>query len=244
VANEQRVPIDYFSTALLSQLTISGTTMQSADFVNLPTDYSASRYLPLVLHDDSLGVYEIVWITGHTSGSNTVTIARGKEGSSPQPWAAGSRVECAPSQYDRTVVRTSGSMPSDPWIGMRVERSDKSDVVQWTGNQWAPAAGMGLASDQNPNMHAVSPPDGAVFTIRAGTATGTTSASGLLSCTFRTPFPNGCLGIAPVSTFFNASGILIVSAVRTTGADVSFLKGDGSRLASATASYAYVAFGW
>lgn len=243
---EQRATIDYFSTSLLAQMTIGATTMQSADFVTkLPADYGTNgKYLPLVIHDDTLGVYEVVWVTAHTAGSNTVTVVRGKEGTSAQPWGAGARVESAPTAYDAVLARLAASLPTDPFIGQRVSRGDKSDILERVLGYWGPSVGAGIASDQKNNMMSQTAPDGSIFLLRMGTAGAATDANGKLSCTFQTPFPNQCHTLIPISTFIAAGGNLVVSAVRNTGADVYFMTGPNARLASASASYAYLAFGW
>ena len=93
-------------------------------------------------------------------------------------------------------------------------------------------------------MLGVTPPSGAVFLLRMGTAGTTTDANGKLPCTFQTAFPNACHTLIPVSTFLNAGGNLVVGSISASGADVYFLNGDKSRYASASASYAYLAFGW
>lgn len=246
MAFEQRATIDYFSTSLLAAMTISATTMQSADFAaKLPADYGTNgKYLPLVIHDDAIGVYEVVWVTAHVAASNTVTVVRGKEGTSAQPWSAGARVESAPTSYDAVLARLAASLPSDPFIGQRVNRGDRSDVLERVNGYWGPSVGAGIASDQKNNMMSDTAPNGAVFLLRMGTAGPTTDANGKMSCTFQTPFPNKCHTFIPISTFLNAGGNIVVSAVSNTGADVYFLNGDKSRYASASASYAYLAFGW
>jgi TP901 family phage tail tape measure protein len=193
---------------------------------------------------DAVGVYEVVWVTAHTAGSNTVTVVRGTEGTSAQPWSAGARVESAPTSYDTVLARLAASLPSDPFIGQRVNRGDRSDVLERVNGYWGPSVGAGIASDQKNNMMSDTAPNGSVFLLRMGTAGPTTDANGKLSCTFQTPFPNKCHTFIPVSTFLNAGGNTVVSAISNTGADVYFLNGDKSRYASSSASYAYLAFGW
>lgn len=241
---EQRAIQNYFSTSLLVNASITDTTMRAAGFADLPPDLSTTKYTPLVLHDDAQALYEIVWVSGHTGTSDTVTVVRGKEGSTARAWPANTRVECAPTAYDVVKASVLAGLPTDAPIGMRAMLGDKFDTRERVNGYWAPSAGAGIASDQKNNMMGVTPPNGACFLLRMGTAGAATDANGKLSCTFQTPFPNNCHTLIPVSTFLNAGGNLVVGGVSATGADVYFENGDKSRLVSASASYAYLAFGW
>lgn len=241
---EQRQTVNYFSTSLLVAASITDTTMRAAAFTGLDSNFG-SKYVPLILHDDAQGLYEIVWVSSHTAASDTVTVVRGKEGSTARAWPAGTRVECAPTAYDvNMAVVNSAALPSDAPIGMRAMLGDKGETRERVSGYWGPSVGVGIASDQKNNMHTVTPPQGSTFLVRMGTAGPTTDANGLLACTFQTPFPNACHTLIPISTFLNAGGNLVVGLVSATGANVYFLNGDKSRYASASASYAFIAIGW
>jgi hypothetical protein len=240
---EQRQVLNYFSTSLTVAASVTDTTMRASMFTGLDTDFG-SKYLPLVLHDDALGVYEIVAVVAHTVSSDTVTVVRGREGTTARAWPAGTRVDCAPTAYDMLLARNAATLPPDPYIGMRASRLDRLDVLERVNGYWGPSVGAGIASDQKGNMLGATPPNGATFLLRMGTAGTTTDANGKLSCTFQTPFPNACHTFIPISTFLNAGGNLVCAAISPSGADVYFLNGDKSRYASASASYAYLAFGW
>ena len=115
---EQRQVVNYFSTSLIVAASITDTTMRATGFTQLDSTTGA-KYQALVLHDDAQGVYEIVWVSNHAASSDTVTVARGKEGSSARAWPAGTRVEIAPTAYDALVAAVTSSLPSDAHIGMR-----------------------------------------------------------------------------------------------------------------------------
>jgi hypothetical protein len=248
VSYEYRSNKDYFFGTLLNATAISDTSLSSAAFTGLDADYSSAtpgKYIPLELHDPAQGLYEIVWVVGHAAGSQSITVVRGREGTPARAWNAGTQVVCAPTAgRDALGASASNNLPSDPHIGQRVARTNRQDVVERGNGVWGPSVGAGIAADQGVNMHGTAVPDGAVLLFRCGTAGPSTDAQGGLPCVFKTPFPNGCLSIAAHSTFFNAYGQLVLSAVRPSGADIFFLRPDGSRLASATASYTYMAIGW
>lgn len=230
MAFEQRATRDYFSTALLSAATAASTTMQSVDFVGLDTDYGTNgKYLPLVLHDDTLGVYEVVWVTAHASNSNTVTVVRGKEGTTALAWGAGTRVEAAPTSYDILLARTAGTLPSDAAIGTRVNRGDKKDSVVRVNNGWAPEAGVAFASDVGPGMTGVAVPDGAVLLMRCQYVPAfNTGSTGVATINFKTPFPNACLMAWPVSVDYNHVGPYVIQSL--TAASVTLCVFNGSNV--------------
>lgn len=247
MAFEQRDTVDYFSTSLLSAMTISATTMQSADFASkLPVyDGANGKYLPLVIHDDAVGVYEIVWVSTHVAAANTVTVVRGKQGTSAQPWSAGARVECAPTAFDTLLAKTAATLPSDPYIGQRVNRGDKADVLERVNGYWAPSVGVGIASDQGPNMNGTQAPVGATFLKRMGSVLATTSASGTITVAYVTVFPNNTQHVSVTSTFINGGGNFAVGAVRANGFDIILLADSaGNRKPNFLTSFTYEATGW
>ncbi|WP_409186497.1 hypothetical protein F9C11_20600 [Amycolatopsis sp. VS8301801F10] len=249
MANEQRATKDYFSTALLSAATVSSSTLQSVDFVGLDTDYGSGgttgKYLPLVLHDDTLGAYEIVWVTGHTAGSNTVTVSRGMEGTTAQAWGAGTRVEAAPTSYDTLLARTSSALPSDAPIGGRVMRGDKKDVAERANGLWAPSVGVAFASDAGPRRSGTIP-DGSAILLRGGQKTGTTGANGVITVAHQTPFPNGTIATALGITSTGVPAVATVSAESATGVSVQFfLISTGGNVGSGVAvAFQYISMGF
>lgn len=142
MANEHRQPRDYFFGTLSLAAALSDVTLTSAAFAALPTVYSATTYLPLVLHDPSSGLYEVVWVTGHASLSMNVTVARGKEGTAARQWPTGTQVVCAPTLRDSLYpVATRSALPSDAHIGMRAEIADEGVIAEKLASGWVTPGG-------------------------------------------------------------------------------------------------------
>jgi hypothetical protein len=240
---------DYLYGALDQPAALNATTLTSSAFVELPTGYSPAAngtYLPLVLQDPVNRQFEIVWVTGHSTGSNTVTVVRGKQGTTARPWGAGSQFESSPTVRDVLPVLLSTALPSDAHFGARVARTDKKDVVEKTLYGWGPSVGAGLASDQHKNMSAVVVPDGAPILLRAGSSptTYTTSAQGNFSLVYKTPFPNRTLAINVISTAYAANGPFVLFEQRADGCSLTALDSTGNRLVNTVISINYIAFGW
>lgn len=141
-----RNPLDYRFGQLSSGVTSLDTTLQSAAFANLPSGLSATLYVPITLADDSLGLYETVWVTGHAAASQSVTVVRGREGTTARAWAAGTTWRIAPTIRDTLPVYTRGALPTDAHLGMRCLLSDESIVVEKQAGGWLPT--------QRPFVHA------------------------------------------------------------------------------------------
>lgn len=143
MAYEQRTPLDYRFGQLTATVTSLDTTLTSAAFASLPSDLSAAKYLPITLADDSLGVYEVVWVTGHTAGSTAVTVVRGREGSTPRAWSQGAVWRAAPLARDTLTVLSRASLPTDAHTGMRVMLADENQVVEKGPDGWMSPFGSG-----------------------------------------------------------------------------------------------------
>lgn len=241
---EQRQPLNYFSTSLIVAASITDTTMRASAFTSLDSPLG-QKYVPLVLHDDAQGVFEIVWTSAHTASSDTITVVRGKEGTTARAWPAGTRVECAPTVYDALVPSVTATLPADAPIGQRSMLGDKFETRERVNGYWAPSAGVGIASDQGPNMNAVQAGAGAVFLMRSGSVLATTNASGSITVNYVTAFPNNTQHVSVTSTFINGGGNFAVSGVRANGFDVVLLADSaGNRKANFLTSFTYAAFGW
>ncbi|UKD55160.1 hypothetical protein L3Q65_46160 [Amycolatopsis sp. FU40] len=246
MAFEQRATKDYFSTSLLSAATVSSSTLQSVDFVGLDTDYGTNgKYLPLVLHDDTLGAYEVVWVTAHTSASNTVTVTRGMEGTTAQAWGAGTRVEAAPTSYDAVLARLASSMPSDSPIGGRVMRGDKKDVAERANGLWAPSVGVAFAADAGPRRSGTIP-DGSAVLLRGGHKVGTTTTNGLITVAHQTPFPNATIATALGVVSTGVPAVAVVSSETATGVTIGFYAiSGGANVGSGVAvAFQYISMGF
>lgn len=244
MAFEQRDVKDYFSTSLIVQAAITDTTMRASLFAGLPTDYG-SKYLPLILHDDAQGLYEIVAVVAHSSSSDTVTVVRGREGTTARAWQAGTRVECAPARYDMLMALTSTTLPPDPYIGMRVSRLDKLDVVERANGTWGPSVGVAMASDVGPNMAAAQPPAGAALLMRAQyVAPLTTDSTGKTTVNWKTAFPNNCLGAWACSVDNSHIGPYVISAVSATACTLYVFNGSATFATQTNASFMLYGIGW
>lgn len=200
MAYEFRAIRDYVIGVLGTGLTISGTTLQSTAFTTLPNSYySSSIVLPLCLHDPATGFEEEVWVTAHTGSANTVTIERGKNGTTARAWQANTQVVCAPTTRDGLPVLTRATLPSDAHVGMRVALSDESIVVQKTRTGgWQASVGVAVPGDFGRRIDGSVIPNTSTIIMRAGRATGTTDSSGRITASFEAPFPNQCLRVVPV----------------------------------------------
>jgi hypothetical protein len=244
VAFSFRQARDYFSTQLSVAASITDTTMRAPAFTALDTDYG-EKFVPLVLHDDAAGVYEIVWVSAHSSTSDTVTVARGKEGTTARAWPSGTRVECAPTRRDMLVDVTAGTLPGDAHFGMRATRIDKLDRVVKTMNGWVPEEGVALAADVGPNMHGVQPPDGHTIIMRAQYVPAfTTSSAGDKTINFKQPFPNNCLAAWVTSVDYNHIGPFVVFAINAASCSFTVFHGSTTRTTQTGVSCVLHAMGW
>lgn len=193
MAYEQRAPLDYLSGTLSTAAAISDTALVADAFANLPADYSTTKYAPLVLHDPSAGLYEVVWVTAHTATSTTVTAVRGREGSAARAWPSGTHFVCAPTARDVVSASTLAGLPSDPHLGQRLVVTDKGYITERATGVWAPSVGVALADQVGPNRVAANPSSSAPILMRAGYASLTTNGSGQVTVTYRTAFPTATL---------------------------------------------------
>ncbi|MEV7096777.1 hypothetical protein AB0M80_28385 [Amycolatopsis sp. NPDC051045] len=93
---ELRVPANYSFGQLTNPAAISDTTMVSTDFASLPSGLPTSLYIPITLQDPANNNFEIVSATAHTGASNTISVVRGREGSTSRAWPASTLWACAP----------------------------------------------------------------------------------------------------------------------------------------------------
>jgi hypothetical protein len=244
VAFEQRQVVNYFTTSLIVAASITDTTMRATGFTSLDSGLGA-KYVPLILKDDAQGVFEVVWASAHTAASDTITVVRGKEGTTARAWPAGTQVLSAPTAYDVLMASVTANIPTDAYIGQRVMLGDKFETRERVSGYWGPSVGVGIASDQGPNMNGTQAGNGAVFLKRMGSVLATTSASGTITVAYATVFPNNTQHVGITSTFINGGGNFAVGAVRANGFDVILLADSaGNRKANFLTSFMYEATGW
>lgn len=249
MANEQRSPRDYLAGTLTVAAAISDTTIQSASFSALPgSTYSTTLYLPLELHDPSTGLYEVIWCTAHTGSSTSITVVRGREGTSARAWPAGTRVICAPTIRDTMSAMTRAQLPADGHYGQRVVLTDEGGAVVEKGiGGWQPSIGVAGPASVGPLPFALTtfPPAASVIQMRAGTATGTLDSQGQTTVNYRTAFPNATIAVIPTSRYTGSEGPIVTFAVSAAGFSIIIYRpSTGARAASADFTVMYIAVGY
>lgn len=138
---DQRLPLDGRFGQLSGGVDALATSLTSADFAGLPSDLSTVKYVPIVLADDSQRLFEVVWVTGHSAGSTTVTVIRGREGSTARSWGAGALWRCGPTSRDaQPLYANRAALPADAHLGMRAFLLDEGRPVVKGANGWAIAS--------------------------------------------------------------------------------------------------------
>jgi hypothetical protein len=248
MAQEQRLHKDYLFGVLALQATISDTTLSSTVFATLPTITGTKQYLPLVLHNQATGLFEIVWVTAHAAASQTVTVVRGKEGSTQQAWPAQTQVLDAPTWRDLLIQTTFAALPADAHLGARAVATDLGTngvVMEKTPAGWGPAVGICLGSQAGPILNSVSnPPDDAVIVNRAGYFDGTSDAGGNVTVTFRQPFANGFIGAQMASCVLNTLGPFVVISATVANMVVRCYNASTAAVNTGTVRFTYNAQGW
>lgn len=197
----------YFYGNLSSPATISDTTISSTAFASLPTLYSTSQYLPLVLRDDALGVYEVVWVVAHSAASNNVTVERGKEASTARAWPSGSRFDCAPTIRDGVSVTSRSVLPTDPSVGSRHTLDDEGFTVVGTYDSgWQSDVGVAIPAEYGLRQAGTALPTTSPVIMRGGQPTLFTDGSGQMQITYTAPFPHATLHA--VLTWVSGGGVV------------------------------------
>ncbi|MFC0546936.1 gp53-like domain-containing protein [Kutzneria chonburiensis] len=243
---EQRAPRDYTFGTLGTAVAVSDTTVSSTALATLGTGYSATQYLPLVIHDPSRGAYEMVWVTGHAAASQQVTVVRGREGTTAQAWASGTQLVAGPSTRDGLQALTRATLPADPHLGMRALVGDESVVVERTVGGWQPSVGIANPADVGPIINGGSayPPANAVILVRGGYWNGPSDANGNSTVNYRTPFPNATIAVTILSNAYVSEGPFVTWASNAAGFSITSFQASTVRLANATVSISYIAIGY
>lgn len=248
MANEFRDSFNYFVGQLSSPATISDTTLNCADFANLPGGvFSTGRILPVVLHDQALKLFEIVWVTAHTAAATAVTVVRAKENTTARAWGAGTQVLIPPTTRDGVQVLARASLPADASYGMRVALSDESVVLERAGAGWGPSVGVAQASEIGPRRSGVAIPVTAVSTLRGGHKTGSTGGgTGTLAVTHAAPFANATIATMITLVDSSVSCVPAVNAETASGFTAQFFKtSDGLPVANGTSViFQYISLGF
>jgi hypothetical protein len=242
-----RAPIDYAAGQLSQPAAISASSLRSSGFTSLGTNYSTSIVLPIILHDPAAGIHECVWVTGHTTGSDQVTVVRGKEGTTQQAWDNLTDWIVAPTASRDALLSTTKAARQalvDQHAGMRVAETDTGNLPIWTNTAgWQPQVGSCFPTDAGKSQANTDVPDGATMLERVGSVINATPSGGLVAVTFKTPFPNSIHGalagsIAPGSF----PGIAVCTTMTASSMNVLVQLPNGS--APTICSFYYIAKGW
>jgi len=145
MANELRKRADFVAGGLTTALTAVATTMQSPGLIDLPPIGSTEFAAVALFQTDVSGRVikkEIVWVLDHVVGTDTATIIRGREGTTPQAWAIGDRWSHTQTSRDITVICTSGTRPVNPHIGLEIYENDTTSKRVWDGTAWQQIGGI------------------------------------------------------------------------------------------------------
>ena len=125
---------------LASAASISDTVLSSSGFASLASNLTTAVYMPIALINPATGAFEIVWATAHTAAATTVTVVRGREGTSAAAWPAGTTWLVGPTLYDALYPTTRAALPSDLHVGARAVIGDEQIAVQKTMHQGVAAS--------------------------------------------------------------------------------------------------------
>lgn len=247
MALDFRFPADFAFGTLTSAISVSDTTLSSADFSAIRVLSSGASHVPIVLLDPTTKVYETVWLTVHSSGATSATVTRGKEGTVALEWPAGTQWICSPTTRDIVSANSLAGLPSDAHVGMRVAVSDK-------GETWAKTLNQGWLGELRGNREdtarcidgTAQAANGFVPIFKALTHAGTTNGSGILAVTLPNGgFPNRII----TASLTRASGtwfMPVIEAGSTTRTTLGIIcqTGVGTVLASAGVTIGIIAIGY
>lgn len=246
MAYEYRHSINGFYGQLTADLAAASTTIVNSAFATLPTITGTAEFIPITISDETLRLIEVVWVTAHATGSSTVTVVRGREGTTARLWLTGTRFAQADLSRDGMPVYNSGSIPSDLSVGARFVLADTGAVQMKSSTAgFVASSGVAKPADIGPSRTGLTAPGASVITLRAASVVTTTNASGDGAISFTVPFPNSCMVVIPVSAdyaVFTAS--IIPSGESATGFFFRAVNDNGVVFASSNVRVNYIAIGW
>lgn len=245
-----REPLDYTYGTLSSAAAIGDTSISSAAFAALGTGYTAGTnpvVLPIVLGNPATGAHEVVWVTGHTAASTSVTVVRGKESTSAQAWPSGTQWVCAPTATrDGLAFMSAAALAglTDAHVGMRALEID-TGLVKTLGylGDWVTDAGVCLPAECGVNPSGTVVPTPSTVQIRIGNVNSVAPTSGTYAVTFPKAFPHAYLGALANST----NGGQFIGAICCESGTVTGMTLRPVQYNSAAPglfSATYIAFGW
>jgi hypothetical protein len=144
---ENRLTVNFAFGTLTNAAAISDTSLVSTDFAApIPSGLSTTTYVPITLQDPASKVFEVVWATGHTGGSSTVTVVRGREGTTTRSWGSGTLWAVTPTLRDGLFpVPTRAALPTDWHVGLRCYVQDEQITLERSLAAWIFSGGHLLA---------------------------------------------------------------------------------------------------
>jgi hypothetical protein len=138
MANEIRVRRNNIAGTITNNpLTSGGTSITSANFVDLPTIDTTSHLLLILDPLEVVGAAEIVRVTAHSAASSTVTVVRGAENTTPREHALNTTWYHGPVVSDWSDILTSATRPAVPYEGQLIYETDTNKFFGFGGVDWA-----------------------------------------------------------------------------------------------------------
>ncbi len=242
-----RMPTDFAYGTLSVAAAIGDTSLSSSQFSTLPSSFTTSAVMPMVLLNSATQTREVVWVTAHTASATSVTVVRGKEGTAAAAWPSGTQWICAPTAARDGLPAMSTSAlnaMTDQHVGMRALNTDSSSVWEWTfGAGWQAEIGACKPSDVGTTASGGSVPTAANVLTRMGCVLSATPSAGLVSVTFPAAFPNGFIGAAAGSLSGSQFvGDTSCESGTTTGMSLRPVQNNGTT--PGVCSLFWLAFGW
>lgn len=137
MAVTQRRMADNFVGSLKNGCTALDTSLTADAFKDLPSDLSTTQAMPLVIADDSQGLFEVVLITGHNAGTNIVTVRRGQQGTTARQWDAGAVVRVSVTRRDLvdSMTKSAATNLGDTHVGMEIVDTSTGILNKQTASQ-------------------------------------------------------------------------------------------------------------
>lgn len=246
MANEYRRLLNGVYGQLGAQVLSSATSIVDSSFATLPVITGTADIIPLSFSAlNGAQTPEIFWVTAHASGSSTVTVVRGKEGTTAKTWPLGTVWAQAETTRDALFDVTSGTIPSDLNLGAQwVERDTAAlKIKTYTSGNFA-LAGVALPSTIGPARAGNFPSAQDTIQIRTAETTVTTNGVGDAFVSFRVAFPNACISVLGGSSDNTAfTGTVNVWSEGTTGFDFRAALG-AAAVTNTTIHIHYIATGW
>lgn len=138
MANEIRLRRNNIAGTITDNpLAIGATTINSANFTDLPV-VDATNHMILVLDPLEVGgTAEVVRVTAHTAAAASVTVVRGQEGSVARSHVFNTTWFHGPVTTDWEEVLTSSTRPTVPYTGETLYETDTLRSMRYSGTAWA-----------------------------------------------------------------------------------------------------------